>query len=106
MHTNCPFIICYLKNTTANLNTAGCEQCEQQEHKIQMIIVEVKKVCVYAGAQNTQRHSRTTSHFLVKQAVEAVVISHCMLNSRNSTEAGVGNNLSSQSGGEAQAGNM
>lgn len=44
-------------------------------------------------------HKHTSSlmgPILVKQTEEAVVISHCMLNSRSSAKAGVGNNLSSE----------
>lgn len=37
---------------------------------------------------------------------EDVVISHCMLNSKTSAGAGVGNNLSSQCDREAQASEM
>lgn len=56
-----------------------------------------KHLCGNAHTSNTS--VVLWGQILVKQAEEAVVISHCMLNSRNSTGAGVGNNLSSQCGG-------
>lgn len=59
--------------------------------------------------RNTSAPGSVIGQILVKKKnikIEAVIISHCMLNSRNSTGADVGNNLSSQCGREAQASDM
>lgn len=81
---------------TRNYKVKFCEKsCKGSDKKWMRACVE------------THKHiSSQMGQILVKQAGEAVIISHCMLNSRNSTEAGVGNNLSSQCGREAQASAM